>query len=1068
MIFLVGHQLAGQTVSGTVMEFGTQEPLPGVTITIEETSQGTVTDMDGNFEISLPSDNEILRFTYIGFQTKYIEVEDGEFYTIYLEPDDITLDDVIVVGYGTQRRENLTGAVSTVNVERDLETRPITDVAKGLQGLAPGLTITSNTGDLGETPNIRLRGNSGSLNTAAQPLILVDNVEIPDLSMVNPSDIESISVLKDAAASSIYGSRAAFGVILITTKSGSDDGTVSVNYNSNFSWNKPTSTPEIADAAEGAEMAFAALQRANPSVTQFTTLGMSVDELAIEKMRDWKEQYGDQDLSDEMVMGRDFEYRDGRWYFYRPWDVTDLYIRDWAPQQNHNLNVSGGNEITQYTLGFGLLEREGILKAQTDSYDRYNVTLNIASQVHDRIKLRSRSMLSKSNFQTPYSYSGTLADPWYYLLRWPEFYPYGTYEGLPFRNAITEIEQANMIENKTTLARINLGATVDLADGLTWDTDYTYTENNNHVHEPGGYAESYDFWGGEGIDNFRRHTSDTHNRVTYRSSWHERNTFKSFITYDQRYDEHEIKAMGGTDVEKLEYWMHSSERRSLIDKDKPELSLATGDQYVSGARNHWSTLGFFGRINYSYRDRYLFELNGRYDGSSRFPADDQWAFFPSFSVGYRITEEDFMDFSRSFLYDLKLRGSWGSIGNHDVGTNTFLRTMGNRNSNWIINGQNQLTMGSPRVVASSLTWETVTTLNFGVDARLLNNHIGFMFDWYERTTSDMITSGETLPNSFGASAPQQNYGELQTRGWEFALDWNYQFVNGLSLTGAASIADFKEEIVKFPGDDRNIYGYYEGKQLGEIWGYETDRFFTHDDFVADDNGELIMEDGRYILKDGIPSQEVFESGWFSYGPGDVKYKDLNGDGEINYGSNTIDDHGDLRRIGNSTPRYQYSFQVGGDYRGVDFSIFFQGVGKRDMWASGPVFIPGYRPTEAWYDHQLDYWTPDNPDAFYPRPTDHDWINNGRNFLRQTKYMLDMSYLRCKNVTVGYTIPDHIINRTGLANLRLYFSGENLFEFDNMDIPMDPETGDREGAYGFSFGRSYPYSRTISFGLQIAL
>ncbi|MGQ1890198.1 SusC/RagA family TonB-linked outer membrane protein [Thermophagus sp. OGC60D27] len=1059
---------SGQNVTGKVLDKETEEPIPGVNIILVGTENGTITDPDGNFELNVSTQPAQLRFSFIGYENQVVDVEPGQFLTIYLQSSDLLLGDVVVVGYGKMRKENLTGSVSSIDVEETLEARPITDVARGLQGVTPGLTITSSTGDLGQNPEISLRGINGSLNTEAQPLILVDNVEVPNLMMINPDDIKSISVLKDAASASIYGSRGAWGVILIETKTGDKSDKTNVTYSNNFSWNTPTKIPEIAGTVEGAEMAFAAYKRIKPNTNVIGGLGMYVDETAIQKMKEWRELYGGQDLGSEMVLGRDFEYRDGSWFYYRPWDVRELYLRDWSPQQNHNLTISGGSEKTTYNLSFGYLNQRGALKVKPDEYNRYNATINVQTQVTNWAKFRVKGMMSKSNTQTPFSYSGTKADPWYYLLRWPKYYPYGTYEGKPFRSSITDVSQANMIEDKETFQRVSIGTTLNLAKDLTLDADYTYSENNNHIYEPGGWAEGYNFWGNTGINNYMVYTSSSYNGVKYISAWDETSTFKAYTTYDHAFGDHALKLMAGTDVESFEYWRHNSERRELIDKDKAELGLATGDQYVDGARSHWSTLGFFGRINYSYKNRYLFELNGRYDGSSNFPSNDQWGFFPSFSVGYRITEEPFMDFVKPYVSSFKLRGSWGSIGNHDVGSNTYVATMASGNSNWLINGVNQLTIWSPRVVPESLTWETVTTLDIGFDARFLDNALGLTFDWYRRTTSDMVTSGETLPNTFGASAPQQNFGEVQTTGWEISVDWNHQFANGLNINATASLFDFKEELTKFAGNSKNIYGYYEGKKIGEIWGYETDRFFTEDDFVKDSNGDFVLDEGKYVLKDGIPSQSIFESGWFFYGPGDIKYKDLNGDGKIDYGSNSIDDHGDLKVIGNSLPRYQYSFRIGADWKGVDFSIFFQGVGKRDYWATGPVFIPGYRYGEGWYEHQEDYWTPENPDAFYPRPTSHDWTNNARNFLRQTKYLLDMSYLRCKNLTVGYTLPQSLVSRVGIDRLRLYFSGENLFEFDNMNIPIDPETGNRDGAYDFAFGRSYPFRRTVSFGLQLTL
>lgn len=553
------------------------------------------------------------------------------------------------------------------------------------------------------------------------------------------------------------------------------------------------------------------------------------------------------------------------------------------------------------------------------------------------------------------------------------------------------------------------------------------------------------------------------------------NTGKLFATYNKQLNDHSFKFILGGDLESFKEQEQLSKRMGIVDPNLPELGYATGDQFANGANRHWSTLGVFGRINYAYKNKYLLELNGRYDGSSRFPLSDQYGFFPSLSAGYVISEEEFFKPLSPYFSFLKLRGSYGSIGNQAVVRSSdpssfypFLPLMTPSTSGWWMGDQNMLTVSTPPLVSPNLTWETVTTLDFGMDARFFDNSLGFSFDWYRRTTSDMLSAGITVPNSLGADAPRRNYGELQTNGWEIAIDWNHTFDNGLQLNLSGNLSDFREKITKFANTTSGINSNYEGKYLGEIWGLETDRFFNESDFNGQD------ENGKWILKDGIPTQDPLNAiednarSWFEYGPGDIKYKDLNGDGKIDFGSSTLDDHGDLKVIGNSTPRYQYGFRIGANWKGFDFDAFFQGVGKRDFWASGPIFIPGYR-TEAFYAHQTDYWTPENPNAYYPRIVDTQQSNNAFNFRTQTKYMLDLSYLRMKNITFGYTLPKEWIQGAKLNNVRLYFSGENLFEFSNVGMPIDPEVDyTDEQSDQTSFGRVYPYRRTISFGLQVTL
>jgi len=1037
-------------------------PIPGVSVFVKNSSIGTVTDFDGRFNLSVPDNSDsVIVFSSLGFASKEFTLGSQTTFQVTLATDMEGLDEIVVVGYGTQKRANLTGAVSTIDTEV-LEARPITDVARGLQGTTPGLTITSPSGQIGDNPTIKLRGSVGTLGTGggAEPLILVNNVEVPNLQMINPQDIESVSVLKDAASTSIYGARAAWGVILITTKDGKRNTDPTVSYSNNFSFATPTTTPEIAPAADGAEMAFAAVHRRIPSLESFGIVGMYVDQEAIDRMRDWEAQYGGQDLGNEMVLGRDFEIRDGRLFFYRPWDPRDQFLEKWAPQQKHDLSVSGGSENTNYYLGLGYLDQTGVLKVNPDKFERKNLNLSVNTSITDWLDARGSVLYSNSLTTKPFYFGSQTYDPWYYVTRWPAYYPYGTYEGHPFRNHISEVEQAKMNENTNSSARINLGATLRPLEGLSIDFDYTLDKIDEHEKQVGGTLYAYNFWSTGADLEYGPYSSSSYDRVQYNSDWSVRNTAKAFATYQKNLGDHDFKIIVGGDMEEYEYWFHSSQKRDLMDPDMGEIDLATGDMFVDGARDKWRTLGVFGRINYSFKDKFLLELNGRYDGSSRLSSSEKWGFFPSMSAGYVVTKEDFMDFSKDYLSFLKFRASYGSVGNQNASLANIYRILNPTSSNWLINGENMLTVGTPGALPSSLTWETVTTLDFGVDAKFFDNKLGINFDWYKRKVTDMHSAGVTLPSTFGTTSPLRNYGEMETNGWELAVSFNHTFNNGIHFAATGTLSDFKEKVTKYANTTKGINSFYEGKVLGEIWGYETDRFFTKEDFDADGN-----------LLSGIPSQELYETnGWFHYGPGDIKYKDLNGDGVIDYGSKTVDDHGDMKVIGNSTPRYQYGLNLSADWKGVDLSLFMQGIGKRDMWANGPIFIPGYRYGEAWFSHQLDYWTPENTDAYYPRPNDQQQSNDAMNFLPQTKYLLDMSYLRVKNITLGYTFPTDLTQKISVDRFRIYFSGENLLEFDNLDVPIDPEIDYTTAGLNDpnTFGRVYPFRRQLSFGIQLTL
>ena len=1062
-----------RTVTGEVRNNTTKNPVSGVSIVVEGTTNATTTNSNGQFSIMVPSRNSTLTITSVGYEKQTLPITAGvSDVKIFLETTFQSLDQVVVVGYGKQRKGNLTGAVSTVNVDEVLASRPISDVARGLQGAVPGLTITTPTGEIGTNPSIRLRGITGSLNSSggAVPLILVDNVEFSDLRLLNPNDIESITVLKDAASTSIYGARAAWGVVLITTKTGRI-GTEksSITYSNNFSFSKPTVTPQIADAAAGAEMAFKALQRTNPNTSQFGVIGMYFDEIGIQKIKDWEATYGGQDLGPEMVLGRDFEIRDNKLFFYRQWEVDDMFLRKTTPMQNHNLTISGSGAKTAYNLNVGYLNQGGILVQNPDKFERFNANLGVTSNVTSWLTARAKVILTKALKTRPFYFSSETYDPWYYLYRWPKIYPYGTYEGNPFRSAVTEVQQAKMNNYKDDLTRLSLGGTLKIIKGLTVDADYSYTGRNGHDHLTGGSVSAIDFWAGGGSLVYKKYTSAAYDRGIYESSWNDRNTVKVVANYNKSIGEaHDFKLMAGTDVELYQYWTQYSEKRGLLDPNFGEPRLATGDQFANNTRGHWSTQGYFGRLNYSFQNKLLLEVNGRFDGSSSFPKNARWAFFPSVSAGYVLTQENYMDFTKPVLSFLKLRGSYGSLGNQAVGGSWYLSTISSTSSGWFIGGNNMLTGGTPGLVSPSLTWETVTTLDFGVDSRFFENKLGVSFDWYKRTTSDMLTPGVTVPSSLGTGAPRMNFGEMATTGWELAVDFNHKFSNGLGIGVTGSLSDFTEKIVDYANTTKGLTSYYSGRTLGDIWGYETDRFFTKNDFELDPNGEMILVGGKPVRKAGVATQRQWEASWFFYGPGDIKYKDLDGNDTINFGSNTLDDHGDLKMIGNSTPRYQYGFRLNADYKGFDLSVYIQGVGRRNMYPNTPIVVAGYRPGEAWYQHQLDYWTEDNPNAFYPRPTDQAQSNATRNFLPQTKYLLNLAYTRLKNVTLGYTLPAKLMTRLHLQNARIYVSGENIWETTKLNVPLDPEIDYTTPGLNDpnTFGRAYPYQRNYSFGLQV--
>ena len=1066
---LTATTLQAVEVSGLVTDVN-GEPMIGVSVMVDGTTTGTITDFDGRYTITANSD-AVLVFSYLGYRTQKIKVENRSTLNVQLVEDTKALEEVVVVGYGTQRKANLTGAVGTVSVEDQLDGRPITNVGNSLQGATPGLTITNTSGRLGAQPEFHIRGFEGSLTGSATPLILVDGVEMSDISALNAEDIASVSVLKDAASASIYGTRAAFGVILITTKSGANEsGKFNVTYNNNFSWATPTVLPEVAKSYVGAEMALEARNRRTPGTTMFkNACGLVWDAAAIEKMREWDQVYGNMDLADEMVLGRDFEVIAGDTYFYRSWDPAKMYVNDYSFSQQHNLNVSGSAGKTNYYIGLGYAGQNGVVKVNPDSYKRYSLNSSIETEVFKWLKVRAKMLYSRTNLEEPFNFNSANYDALYYLYRWPAIMPYGTYQGHPFHNAITETAAANMNSDERDYTRASVGATVTFLPGFSLDVDYAFNLTNRDYVQRGGTVGGWEFWNTAMnlTDNWASSARNKIDSYNYRTQHH---TGNAVLRYSHTWnDAHKFSIFGGYNIEYNEYKYVNAEKRDLLDQNKPEISLATGDQFIYGAHTSWALMGFFARANYSYKDKYLIELNGRVDGSSRFPKDQLWGFFPSGSIGWVASEENFWEALKPWWSFAKIRASYGSIGNQDVGANMFRAIMSSTTSGWIVNDVNEITFSLPTALANGFTWETIKTYDVGVDFRFLNDDLGLTFDWYRRVNDGMIAGGAETPSTYGASAPYENAAQMTTNGFELQLDYHHKFENGLRINLMANLSDAVAIITKHPRSQKSIIdgSNYEGKIVGEIWGFTTDRLFQVSDFEAD----------GVTLLPGIAKQTYFENqGYkYKYGPGDVKFVDLDGDGEITWGEKTPENPGDWSRIGNSTPRFEYNFRIGADWYGVDLNIFFQGVGKRDYWATGTMMIPGWNFSEGvYYAHQTDYWTPTNTDAWYPRLAETNqpgqYSAAAFNFLCQTRYMLDLSYLRLKNITVGYSLPKNILQKAHIQKARIYCSLENVCEIDHLgNLPVDPETGSASGSGGaMGWGRIYPYTRQYSFGLQVTL
>ena len=513
--------------------------------------------------------------------------------------------------------------------------------------------------------------------------------------------------------------------------------------------------------------------------------------------------------------------------------------------------------------------------------------------------------------------------------------------------------------------------------------------------------------------------------------------------------------MGGFNQESSSYHYVWAQRLDMINEDLPSLSQGTGEYKNSESFSEYKVRGLFYRINYDFAGKYLIETNGRYDGSSKFPSDSRFGFFPSVSAGWRVSEEAFMDWSDSFLSNLKLRGSWGNIGNQSVDPYQFVPAMSAANPNWVVDTTKPTTLQPPALVSNSFTWEKVSTLDFGFDLGLFDNRLNATFDWYRRDTKGMLAPGMELPGVLGADAPTQNTADLRSKGWEISVDWNDR-IGDWSYYVGFNLYDSRTHITKYNNESQLLGDRYyrEGMELGEIWGYDTDRFYTVDDF---EEGTLQADLTGGTLKPGIPKVEGYNPN-----PGDVLYVDYNDDGIINNGDNTALNSGDMRIIGNNTRRYQYGIRGGASWKGISLSFILQGVGKRDLWIMNELFYPQYDPYSTIFNTQLDYWTPERTDTYFPRLYTQAAGNSAANRMTQTHFLQNGAYLTIRNISLSYTFPKQWLNPWGVQSLQVFFSGENLFTFDHLPKGLDPE---RSAEYR---GFNYPYLRQFSFGINLTL
>lgn len=1055
MLFCLAS-FAQQNITGVVLEEATSEPLAGAAVQVKDSQTGTIADADGRFSIAV-SPGQTLLFSYIGMLPQEVVVKASMTeITVKLKSDAIDINEVVVVGYGVQKKVNLTGSVSAVKGEA-LERRPVADAVQSLQGMVPGLLVSNSDGGRpGGAGTLTLRGQ-GNLDNNAAPYVLVDGVEM-SLSDVNPSDIENISVLKDAAACAIYGARAAYGVILVTTKKG-EEGKMRINYQGTVGWSTPTVLPDMVNSYDFAKYWNAGVTNAgSPRLYSDEKLALLQQYINDPSSVDpWFE------LPANANMNPAFENSEsgvGNVNYF------DLHYKNWAFKQNHNVSLSGGGKAAQYYISGGYYSEDGILRYADMDYKRYNFAANITSQLTSWMKLKVNTKFMHSDQDTPFG-DGGISEGFYHSLA--RFRP--TVSPIDPNGHFTELTMIPYLQSgtytNTQRDNMNITAGLDIQPLKNWFIffDYTYKLGNKEYE---ALNVSPLIYGADGVSTSKGVRSElgmspdgkftrSYDRTRYQSI----NLYTNYLFSIA--EKHNFTVMAGFQEEDYDYSLMKNAITGLYSTTNPNVGMGTGDKTVIDTRNGWATRGFFGRINYDYDGRYLLEVNGRYDGSSRFASGNRWGFFPSVSVGWNIAREQFMSSTTDVLSTLKLRASYGLLGNQaGAALYTFASTMdmNDKLGNYIFSDGRHVFTRAPGVVNPFTTWEQVESKNVGLDFGFLGNSLNGTLDIFQRDTKDMLGPGVDFPDIFGADAPKTNNARMRNRGWELALNYRGQIGSDIQYTIGGSISDAISEVTEYanPTGTNPKDNWYTGKKVGEIWGYRADGLIQ-----TQEEADAYNEKYDLSFISGRP-----------WTPGDVKYRDLNNDNKINNGTNTLGDMGDMTVIGNTTPRYQYTVNGSISWKGISLSMMFQGVGKRDwnpgtgayFWGSGP-----YAQVTVFKEH-LDYWSESNPGAYYPKPYIHTAGGvtpfSNKTMTTSDRYIQSGAYCRLKNLTVSYDLPAIWTNKVGLQKAQVFFSGENLLTFTKLKGMFDPESIYTKNDYTSEGGKNYPMNRVVSVGLVVNL
>src|SRR5690554_5309867 len=1053
-----------RAVSGTVTDANGQ-PLPGVTVVVKGSTTGTVTDNDGAYSMTLPSEAEVLQFSFVGMQTQELNIQGRTIINIVMEEETIGLDEVVAIGYGVQKKTNLTGSVSEINSE-EIEMRAVNSATQAFQGLAPNLNIDVNTtgGASDASMSINIRG-IGSLSNSS-PYILINGVRATEaeLSALNPLDIQNISVLKDAASTAIYGAQAAFGVILIETKKKTANKLFEISYTNNFRFRKRIYVPEFVNSVKYAEV----LNDASMNYSGQT----AINEEQMQKIIDFYEgrienQTEPHPNNPNQWLGIESGTSDGWFSGYANSDWWNIIYKDVEFAQKHDISASGGSENLTFHVSGSFFDDDGALNFgdKNEYFKRYNLDSYVSANITDWLRISNNTRFYQENNSFPATLEGASRGRLFHdAMRFSILAPWKTPAVTDDQGTVIVPEQLALLpgwlENNGFNAYNdnNLVSTfkveLDITKNLTIKGDYSFKKNFYDR------TLNYKRWSLLGPDGKPSITYQANNNQILKDV--RKTDYTSYNVYANYrnifFEKHNFDLVVGYQQEENDYFQLEVARQTVISDNLNSLNIAIGD--VIGPNNPittWGTLGAFGRLSYNFMEKYLFEFNGRYDGSSKFEEGDRFGFFPSASVGYNIHRENFWESGLSDIINtLKLRASYGKLGNQNVSSYLYLSNIPiNTRLSWIVDGIRPNYSGMPAIVSPDITWETSVTKNLGADMTFLGSRMSATFDIYERHTENMFGPSGALPAVLGTNPPQMNSASLRTNGWELTLGWRDR-LSEFSYFVNFMLSDNVSEITAYHNPNKVLNNWYVGQKIGEIWGFDVDELFQSEEDVQSYLSEVDLS--------------YFGTGWQ---PGNVKYKDLNNDDKVNVGDNTKDNPGDQKIIGNSEPRYRYSINGGFTFKNFDFTMLWQGIGKRDYWPDDyATLFWGWnsRGHSNITEPVLDYWRTDNPSAYLPLPLESGGSSGfAKDRHPSTRYLQSSAFIRLKSLSIGFNIPQSLMNQVNaIKRARIYFNGENLLTFTNLWENFDPELVYARDASGSRIGegRAYPLARVYGFGLNI--